>query len=152
MIEVFIREYQSQDWLRLVEIHDTARMIELDLAGLSDAFVPLIEAASNEGLFDYSIQVALINDKVVGFVAYSDDELAWLYVDPVYMGQGIGKYLVKHVIENTRKRPLGAEVLVGNEPAIHLYQSMGFEIVDTCSGVMPGNEAFQVTVCCMHKL
>ncbi|WP_061320042.1 GNAT family N-acetyltransferase [Clostridium botulinum] len=149
---IVVREYQQQDWPRLMEVHDNARVVELRLAGLSDAFIPLAEAAFNEGLFDYTVCVALVNDKVLGFVAYSDDELAWLYVDPVYKRQGIGKCLINYVVESTAKRPLCVEVLARNEPAMHLYKSMGFEIIDICSGVMPGNELFHITVCCMQKL
>lgn len=149
---IVIREYQQEDWPRLIEIHDNARVVELQLAGLSDAFIPLAEAAFKEGLFDYNVCVALVNDKVLGFVAYSDDELAWLYVDPLYKSQGIGKCLAKYVVENTAKRPFCVEVLEKNEPAIHLYKSMGFETIDICSGEMPGNESFHVTVCCMQKL
>jgi ribosomal protein S18 acetylase RimI-like enzyme len=151
MEEIVIREYEHKDWKRLIEIHDNARIVELKLAGLSDAFIPLAEAAINEGLFDYNVFVALVNDKVLGFVAFSDDELAWLYVDPVYKSQGIGKCLVNYVVENIAKRPIYVEVLEKNEPAINLYKSMGFEITDICSGVMPGNELFHVTVCCMLK-
>ena len=38
------------------------------------------------------------------------------------------------------------EVLAGNAPAIALYERLGFRIVHTVSGRMPGNEAFAVTV------
>lgn len=151
MANIIIRDYKQQDWSRIEEIHDSARKIELHLTGLGDAFVPLAQAAVNEGLFDYTVCVALINDKVVGFVAYSDDELAWLYVAPDSMRQGVGKSLIMHAIENTIHRPLGLEVLVGNTPAIHLYEEMGFETTEICSGVMPGNESFEVTVHCMQQ-
>ncbi|GAA4654723.1 hypothetical protein GCM10023142_18610 [Anaerocolumna aminovalerica] len=150
MTNIIIRDYKQQDWARIEEIHDSARKIELHLAGLDDAFVPLAQAAVNEGLFDYTICVALINDNVVGFVAYSDDEIAWLYVDPDSMRQGVGKSLIMHVIENTT-RPLELEVLVGNNPALHLYEAMGFETTEICSGVMPGNESFEVTVHSMQQ-
>lgn len=152
MEEIIIREYQEQDWTRLMEIHDSARVVELQLAELSDAFVPLAEAAFKEGLFDYTVCVALVKDKVLGFVAYSDNELAWLYVDPLYKNKGVGKCLVKYVVQKITKRPICVEVLKKNEPAINLYKSMGFETVEICSGVMPGNEEFHVTVCCMKKL
>lgn len=66
--------------------------------------------------------------------------------------RGIGKCLIKYVTENTAERPLCVEVLAENEPAMHLYKSMGFETINICSGVMPGNELFHVTVCCMQKL
>lgn len=148
---IVIREYQQQDWSRLMEIHDSASLRELQLADLSDAFIPLAEAAISEGLFDYTVCVALLNGKVSGFVAYSEDELAWLYVAPEYSRQGIGKSLINFVTQNIVKRPIHVEVLVGNDPAINLYKSMGFETIELCQGAMPGNESFQVTVNCMQK-
>ena len=52
-------------------------------ASLMDAFLPLEEVVESEGLFEYKhLGVALVNDQVVGFCAYSEDELAWLYVMP----------------------------------------------------------------------
>ena len=59
----------------------------LHLAGLDGAFLPLSVAAQREGLFDYTILVAL-KPEVVGFVAFTPEELAWLYVDPVCHRQG----------------------------------------------------------------
>ncbi|WP_066720634.1 GNAT family N-acetyltransferase [Clostridium sp. Marseille-P299] len=151
MKEIVIREYQAKDWKRLREIHDKARAIELHLAELNDAFIPLAEAAFREGLFEYTICVATINDKIYGFAAYSEDELAWLYVDPAHSRRGIGKSLIEYVITQITRRPINVEVLAGNEPALNLYKSMGFETVEVCSGVMPGNESFHVTVHCMQK-
>nr|WP_051599166.1 GNAT family N-acetyltransferase [Clostridioides mangenotii] len=58
-------------------------------------------------------------------VAYSECEIAWRYVAPDSMCQGVGKSLIMHVIENTIQRPLGLEALVGNNPALHLYEAMG---------------------------
>ena len=41
------------------------------------------DVAETEGLFEYKhLDVALLDNKVVGFCAYSEDELAWLYVLP----------------------------------------------------------------------
>lgn len=149
--EIVIRPYAPGDWQRIMEIHDEARQKELALAGLADAFVPLVEAAEREGLFDYTIRVAVVDGSVQGFVAYTEDELAWLYVDPAAGRRGIGTKLTQYVIANTVVRPLCIEVLAGNHAALALYQAMGFEIVDTASGSMPGNESFLVTVNCLEK-
>jgi ribosomal protein S18 acetylase RimI-like enzyme len=151
MSDIVIRNYKQQDWARIEEIHDTSRKLELNLAGLDDAFVPLEQAAVNEGLFDYMVCVALINDNVVGFVAFSENEIAWLYVSPESMRRGVGKSLIMHVMNSTVQRPIELEVLAGNSPALQLYNSMGFETTETCSGAMPGNESFEVTVHCMQQ-
>ncbi len=151
MSDIMIRNFKQQDWAQIEEIHDAARKLELHLAGLDDAFIPLKQAAVNEGLFDYTVCVALINDKVVGFVAYSEGEIAWLYVSPESMRKGVGKSLIMHAINSTVQRPIELEVLVGNSPALHLYEAMGFETTETCSGTMPGNESFEVKVHCMQQ-
>lgn len=150
-MEIVIRPYRPEDWPRLMAIHDAARRMELKHAGLDAAFVPLVEAAKREGLFDYAVCVALAQGRVVGFVAYAEDELAWLYVDPACMRQGIGTRLIRYVVESTSHRPLCIEVLAGNTPALQAYKAMGFDLVDTQAGVMPGNESFRVTVWRLQK-
>ena len=147
---LLIRPYQDADFTAMERIHDSARRQELAFAGLDAAFVPLRIAAQREGLFDYTLRVAEQNGEVVGFTAYTQDELAWLYVDPPHMRKGIGRALASYVIEHTSERPLCVEVLAGNEPAMHLYTSIGFVRMKTVSGKMPGNECFDVTVHCLE--
>lgn len=140
-----IRGYEEKDFERLCQIHDPARRNELRLAGLSEAFVPLSIAAGREGLFEYRVYVAEHNGLVVGFVAVSDTELAWLYVDHAFARQGVGSELVDFALKEMNN---GAEieVLAGNEPALALYAKFGFAVVRTETGVMLGNESFPVTV------
>ena len=89
---VTIRKYAPDDWSSIERIHDEARKIELKLAGLEEAFLPLSIAAQREDLFEYpGIFVAEMEENVVGFAACTEDELAWLYVDPAYMRKGIGR-------------------------------------------------------------
>lgn len=66
----------DDDFSSIERIHDEARKIELRYADLEDAFVPLKEAAINEDLFEYKINVAILDGQVVGFVGYSEDEIA----------------------------------------------------------------------------
>lgn len=148
---VNIRGYEEKDWNRLMEVHDAARMEELRWAKCECAFVPLKEKVIRERLFQYEICVACIQEKVVGFCAYSQDELAWLYVDPAYAHQGIGRTLSDYVIEHTSKRPLHVEVLAENEPARRLYESCGFQLAKKACGIMPGKEEVEVIVECMER-
>ena len=51
-MSITIRNYQVSDWNAIQKIHDESRKIELKLAGLEDAFLPLCIAAERENLFD----------------------------------------------------------------------------------------------------
>ncbi len=146
-----IRTYEKKDWDAIARIHDDARKIELDLAGLQDAFLPLAVAAEREDLFGYpGLFVAESDGVVVGFAACTGEELAWLYVDPGQRRRGIGRSLIKHAF-HTFPGLHSIEVLKGNTPAVSLYESMGFAVIGTETGSMPGNEDFTVEVCCMER-
>ena len=141
-----IEVYSPVFWEDMQKVHDPARMQELTLAGLQDAFLPLTVAAEREDLFDYRLYVAIEEDTAVGFVAFTEDELAWLYVRPDYQRKGIGRALAEFAISKMEAEEKCVEVLFGNEPAHNLYYSLGFTKETIVHGVMPGNESFPVTV------
>lgn len=149
-MRLVIRDYRESDWPGLMAVHDAARVNELRLAGLDDAFLPLSIAAEREGLFEYTLRVAEVDASAAGFAAFTADELAWLYVDPAFSCRGIGQALVKDALERMG-RPVSVEVLAGNEPALRLYRRCGFQQEKTVSGKMPGNEGFNV-VCHVLRL
>ena len=144
MNKIQIRKFQETDFDDLCVIHDQARKQELKAANLEAAFKPLKIAAIEEDLFLYNIYVAAIDEKIVAFVAFSDDELAWLYVDPSFQKQGIGSKLIEFSLTKM-KRPAYLEVLTGN-PAKSLYLHKGFKFLQHESEKMPGNETFHVEV------
>lgn len=101
-------------------------------------------AAEREGLFEYVLRVAELEGEAAGFAAFTQDELAWLYVDPALSRRGVGRALVEDALARMG-RPVSIEVLSGNAPALSLYLHCGFREVESVSGRMPGNEAFAVT-------
>ena len=140
-----LTKYEEKDFERLCQVHDPARKSELEYAGLPAAFLPLSIAAEREGLFEYQVYVAEDKGLVVGFIAFSDTELAWLYVDRSCARQGVGSELMRFALERVQD-DAEIEVLDGNEPALALYAKFGFTTVRMVTGVMPGNESFPVTV------
>ncbi|MFY7864434.1 GNAT family N-acetyltransferase [Roseateles sp.] len=140
-----IRPYTANDWQRVCEIHDAARRDELAAAGLEPAYLTLAEVAEEEGFHDYEIRVAELDGRVLGFTAFSPEELAWLYVDPHCYGRGIGSALVQAVLLETAS-PMTAEVLHGNAAALATYKKEGFVELGHAHGCMPGNESFAVSV------
>lgn len=148
---LIIRPYRPEDFPGLERVHDRARRVELRYAGLEDAFLPLRIAAEREDLFAYpGLFVAELGGEIAGFAACTQEELAWLYVDPAHFRKGVGRALAEHALQRfpgIRR----VEVLSGNAPAQALYARLGFVTAATERGRMPGNEAFSVQVDCMER-
>ena len=146
-----IRPYRPEDFPGIERVHDRARRVELCYAGLEDAFLPLRIAAEREDLFAYpGLFVAELGGEIAGFAACTQEELAWLYVDPAHFRKGVGRALAEHALQRfpgIRR----VEVLSGNAPAKALYARLGFVTAATERGRMPGNEAFSVQVDCMER-
>lgn len=146
-----IRPYRPEDFPGIERVHDRARRVELRYAGLEDAFLPLRIAAEREDLFAYpGLFVAELGGEIAGFAACTQEELAWLYVDPAHFRKGFGRALAEHALQRfpgIRR----VEVLSGNAPAQALYARLGFVTAATERGRMPGNEAFSVQVDCMER-
>lgn len=140
-----IRSYIKSDWKKLCEIHDLARKDELRAVSLEKAFLPLEIAAEKEDLFEYNVLIAEENGNINGFIAFNNDEIAWLYVDPSMYRNGVGKALVAEAIKFARGS-YTIEVLQGNTSALEFYTACGFREIGLKSGQMPGNESFSVTV------
>ena len=98
--------------------------------------------AGYETTFDYFLKISnlSINDGViVGWTslskwsdrcAYSNTAEISLYVNNCFMGKGIGKKLMEHIIkkgESVGLHVLIARITEGNENSIHLHESFGFE-------------------------
>lgn len=146
-----IRPYRPEDFPGLERVHDRARRVELRYAGLEDAFLPLRIAAEREDLFAYpGLFVAELGGEIAGFAACTQEELAWLYVDPAHFRKGVGRALAEHALQRF-PGIRHVEVLSGNAPAKALYARLGFVTAATERGRMPGNEAFSVQVDCMER-
>ena len=86
-----IREYVHQlDWDNICKIHDKARIFELEESAPKEAFIPLRDCYKVEKLFDSTIFVAEQNNETIGFVAFCNQEITWLYVDPKFFRKGYG--------------------------------------------------------------
>ncbi|MCD9901313.1 GNAT family N-acetyltransferase [Streptomyces sp. MT29] len=146
-----VRPYRSEDWDAIARVHDTARLDELRCSVGVEAFLTLAETHEEEGLFDGELWVAEVVDGagpepvVAGFAAFADAELTWLYVDPARQRQGIGRTLLRHVLETDDSARIECTVLAGNDNARALYESAGFVVVETKTGKLAGNERFAAT-------
>lgn len=85
------------------------------------------------------VWVATQEEKVVGFASIaqeeSKDSISAIYVLPEYQGQGIGKALLKKILEFYKNsKEIWLEVVSYNENAINFYQKHGFQVVPGTEG------------------
>lgn len=76
----------------------------------------------------FQINLALIDDKVVGMIAFNETEISQLYIHTDYQGMGIGQSLLDKVkvISSGRLTLYTFEV---NENAQRFYEKNGFKII-----------------------
>ncbi len=123
--EVMIRKYKNMDYVQLCQVHDQARMQELIVGNAVDLYAPLEVALYKEELFSETLYVAEVDKQVVGFVAFRENELGYIYVLNEFQGKGIGGKLLDTVIPYL-ERPAFLEVFPTNIKAKRLYRSRGF--------------------------
>lgn len=143
-----VRAYQPDDWAAIAWAHDAARLQELAPSVGVEAFLDLAATADNEGLFDDQVWVAADPQRqVVGFVAYAEAEVTWLYIHPDAQGRGAGRALLRHTLAyaDALGVPAVEVTMLEGGPARPLYESEGFRMVETKTRALVGNEAFTAT-------
>jgi GNAT superfamily N-acetyltransferase len=122
-----IRDYKPDDWESICRVHDRSRPDELDGSFDARAFVPLAQDPESEYIKVCDMFVAQLGDDVVGFAGIDEPYFAWLYVDPLHYGRGMGRTLLRHCLDR-----LGEDAWTlacgNNDRAIDLYVSEGFAV------------------------
>jgi len=134
---VSINAFDVADWDAVCQVYEPAAIQEIALSGApAETFRPLPEEEDLDRFVHVNVAlVALVDTRVVGFVAWRDrgewrgsGYLSWLYVDPEFHRRGIGNQLMTEAMA-----ALGPQawtlVRLGNDPAINLYKGHGMEIV-----------------------
>jgi putative acetyltransferase len=67
-----------------------------------------------------------INDNILGIMGVSADNLEMLFIDSRFIGQGIGKLLLRHAITNLNITKV--DVNEQNIQAIKFYEHFGFKV------------------------
>lgn len=79
---------------------------------------------------------------IIGYISDKIGEIDSVAVDPTFRHLGIGRKLTDFILEEFRERGIktcSLEVSTTNEPAIHFYESTGFQIVKTLKGYYSDN-------------
>lgn len=76
----------------------------------------------------YDIDIALIDEEVVGMIAYNDSEISQLYIHLEYQGIGIGRTLLNKAKAQSSGK-LTLYTFEVNENAQRFYEKHGFVII-----------------------
>lgn len=125
---IIYRDFKDEDWHAICRIHDRARPYELKGSCDPRAFIPIEQDPEVEDLKRSQKFVACDGDAIVGFSSIDGTCVSFLYVDPDYYRQGIGRKLLQIAVDAIGP---GAWTIVlhNNKHAIGLYESEGFKEV-----------------------
>lgn len=86
-----------------------------------------------------SVTVAELDGVVAGYSAVSGHELLHLFIEPAHARRGIGRLLLaaaEELLADAGHDEAELHTMIGNEPAIGLYLSAGWEMTD---GIVPND-------------
>ena len=91
-----------------------------------EAFKKIIQA---KNVFDHVNLTCARDDynNIIGFMGVSNDNLEMLFVDPGFIGKGIGKILLLHALSNLNITRV--DVNEQNEKALKFYEHFGFKVI-----------------------
>jgi len=128
---------------RLMQTEDISRVMKIE--------VKLYPFPWTKGIFadcirvGYDCWVVTENDSIIGYgvlsVGAGESHILNLAVDKPNQGQGIGKHILKHLMDRARLKSaemLLLEVRPSNKAAIHLYEATGFNEIGSRKGYYPG--------------
>jgi len=143
-----IRQVTESEWEKLRDIR--TRLIEESPQAFGDNIEQTrrVPPTTWEGLARNNLIFVIENDQ--RFIATAglrqNTDGVWLvtgvWTDPEYRGRGLGRKLLKHVIEVARTKGIGRLQLGVNQTqisAIKLYESLGFEKIFTLENEIYGD-------------
>lgn len=150
LTEIKIREYNTQDWPEILLLFSAAKRDELkgavdpnQIVGLEDDKVLL------NSFHESNIFVAENSQGIIGCVGNKENLISFLFVDPRYYRKGIASGMLKFILAKCKNPWL--ITAKNNTPAISLYKSFGFSIVEEFTGNYNDIKRVQVLKLVLNK-
>lgn len=125
-LQAGISPVHAEDFPRVVEVWEASVRATHHFVKESD--IEIFRPMVRDGLPHIPI-TCMRDDKgrVAGFIGVADHKVEMLFIHPDWRGQGIGRQLLQHAVDE-----LGAvalDVNEQNEQALGFYLRMGFEVI-----------------------
>ncbi|RYY75377.1 MAG: N-acetyltransferase [Gammaproteobacteria bacterium] len=122
-----IRKYRSTDFSEILKIYSLTKLEELRFETEQFSFLPLDVDEKRFKAFTECEVFVYEEVKILGYCAFFGNEIRALFVLPQSQGKGIGKNMLKFMLENISGTPL-LNLAASNTPAKKLYESFGFGV------------------------
>jgi len=140
--ETYQKVLDADLFVRPLALEDVAAVLDIERQGYSN---PWSESVFLDCFKDnYRLWGACHGDRLMAYavVAYMVDEahLLNICVHPNARGEGVGRYLLRHVLATAAHEGMSQlllEVRVSNHTALALYQSEGFQEIGLRPGYYP---------------
>lgn len=129
---MLVRKANSSDVEGIVNIHRTARERAMPWLPVLHTKVEDFKYFKTRVLPDQTVNVVIVDDKVVGFAACKDDWLNHLYIEPDYWRRGIGGMLISTAKASSDGLQLWT--FQKNTMARQFYLANGFTEVELTDG------------------
>lgn len=119
-----INEYTDIYRQQVLTIWEKSVIATHDFLSSTD-FEEIKQLVNNINFNDFQVFCLTKENLVLGFVGVADKKVEMLFLDPKYIGQGLGQKLLNFAVKE-----LNADILdvnEQNEKAIKFYQKFGFE-------------------------
>lgn len=141
-MEIKIRPYQTSDTKAILEIINHMILTSTALYDYKPRTLANQKVIFEDKLAKgFPVIVATVEDEVVGFGYYGEFRFREAYKFTVehsvyarkdFIGKGVGKLIMKHLIDLAREQQLHTMVAVidaENESSVEFHEKLGFEIV-----------------------
>lgn len=127
-------KYIQQTPAQLFGPNDSLKSIEAAIFGRQDSLYLIYETTEIKGYIGVHVDL-------------DSAEIATLFVHPNHRRQGIGEALLQTAIQRLKSRDIThvlLEVSIQNQPALHLYEKMGFKAIHTRLNYYPNGDDARV--------
>lgn len=103
-----------------------------------DDFIEIKALVHSIDFNDFQVFCLLNENRVLGFIGVAEKKVEMLFIDPAYIGQGLGKKLLNFAILELNANLV--DVNEQNTNAFKFYQKFGFEIFERTDRDEQGRE------------
>ena len=120
-----IRKYKDSDLPEILKIYSLTKLEEVRFEAEEFDFIPLDFDEKRFKAFKECEVFVCEKSEIYGYCAFLGNEIKALFVLPQFQGRGIGKNMLKFMLENIQGAA-SLNVVASNVPAKNLYESFGF--------------------------